>query len=284
MKRNVLNSPRLLELKKKRQRAVLDKILISLLGLLAIFISFTYLSRLNSLNINEIQIIGNKIVETEAIKTVVEQQITGKYLWFFPKTNILFYPKNDIRNELQDKFKRLKDINFSIQNNKILEISLAERVAKYTWCGATLPPIDTEDQKCYFLDEDGYVFDEAPYFSGEVYFKFYGLADNPLGSYFSKQNFKQLISFKDILISIGLKPVVLYITNDGDIQVFLSRGASSITGPRIILKMDADFQNVAENLEAALTTEPLQSEFKNKYSSLQYIDLRFGNRVYDKFQ
>jgi len=29
-----------------------------------------------------------------------------------------------------------------------------------------------------------------------------------------------------------------------------------------MFKADADFQNIAENLEAALTTEPLQSEFK----------------------
>jgi cell division septal protein FtsQ len=293
-KRNVLNSPRLLELKKGRHRAVLNKILLSLLGLLAVFVLLAYFSHFDSLNINEVQIVGNKIVDAEAIKTAVKQQVAGKYLWFFPKTNILFYPQNSIRNELQDKFKRLKDINFSIQNNKILEVSLSERVAKYTWCGATLPaqagspPIDAENQKCYFLDENGYVFDEAPYFSGEVYFKFYGLADlninNLLGSYFFKQNFKQLISFKDILVSIGLKPAALDITDDGDIEIFLSRGTSSTTGPKIILKADADFQNVAENLEAALSTEPLQSKFKDKYSSLLYIDLRFGNKVYYKFQ
>jgi cell division septal protein FtsQ len=287
-KRNVLNSPRLFELKKRKHRAVLNKILLSLLGLLAIFILLAYFSHFDSLNINEIQIVGNKTVDAEAIKTVVKQQVAGKYLWFFPKTNILFYPQNSIRNELQDKFKRLKDISFSIKNNKVLEVSLSERVAKYTWCGADLPPTDAENQKCYFLDEDGYVFDEAPYFSGEVYFKFYGLeninTNNPLGSYFFKQNFKQLISFKDILVSIGLKPATLDITDDGDIEIFLSRGSSSTTGPKIIFKTDADFQNVAENLEAALVTEPLQSKFKNKYSSLLYIDLRFGNKVYYKFQ
>jgi len=273
MKRDVLNSPRLLELKKHRHRAVLNKILISLLGLSAIFVLSAYLSRLSSLNIAEVQIVGNKIVDTEAIKTVVKQQVAGKYLWLFPKTNILFYPQNDIKNELQESFKRLKDINLSIQNNKVLEISLSERAAKYTWCGAGLPETDIANQKCYFMDEDGYIFDEAPYFSGEVYFKFYG----------EIYNFKQLISFKDILVSIGLKPVALYITDDGDIQIFLSGGTSPTTGPKIILREDSDFQNVAENLETALTTEPLQSKFKNKYSSLQYIDLRFGNKVYYKF-
>lgn len=247
----------------------MDKILIGLLGLLAIFFSAVYLSGLNSLNINDIEISGNKVVDTEAIKTIVKQQLAGKYLGLFPKTNLLLYPKKNIENELEDQFKRLENINLSIKNNKILEVSVNERTPEYLWCGAE-PNLEVE--KCYFMDENGHVFDEAPYFSGEVYFKFYG----------SIQNFKQLISFKDILISLGLKPVALYIANDGDIQIFLS-GGSFATAPKIILRVDTDFENVAENLQTALTTEPLQSEFKNKYASLQYIDLRFGNKVYYKF-
>jgi cell division septal protein FtsQ len=279
-KRNVLSSPRLTELKKHRRRAVLNKILLALFGLVAIFILLAFISRLNILNISQIEISGNKVVDTEALKGMVQEQITGKYLWLFPKTNILFYPKNNITNALQDKFKRLNSINLSIKN-KTLEISLSERIAQYTWCG-NIPPQTNNEQQCYFMDENGYIFDEAPYFSGAVYFKFYGVQSK---SYFFKQDFKQLIAFKDILIGFGFKPIALYITNNQDVEIFLSKGISSTStiGPKIIFKIDADLQNVAENLEAALNTEPLKSKFKNKYSSLEYIDLRFGNKVYDKF-
>ena len=291
-KRNVLNSPRLTELKKRRRRAILNKIFLSVFGLGAIFFLFTYISRLPNLNIVEIQIEGNKTVDTEILKTTIERELAGKYLWLFPKTNILFYPQNAIKNELRDKFTRLSNIDLSIKNNKILFVSLTEREAKYTWCGTGVssveilqgsPTPEIPKEKCYFLDENGYIFDEAPYFSGEVYFKFYGTTGQPLGSYFLKDKFKQLTSFKDILVNIELKPVSLYATKDGDIEIFLSRGSSATTLPKIIFKIDADFQNVAENLEAALTTEPLKSQLKNKYSSLEYIDLRFGNKVYTKF-
>ncbi|MFA5778457.1 MAG: hypothetical protein WC870_03170 [Candidatus Paceibacterota bacterium] len=294
-KRNVLNSPRLVELKKRRQKAILNKVLISLLGFSVIFILLAYISRFDNLNITEIQISGNKILETEILQTTVEQQISNKYLWLFPKTNILIYPKNAVKEELKEKFKRLKDVNLSIKNNKILEVSLTERIAKYTWCGTVMPaqvdPLqkNVDTQKCYFLDEDGYLFDEAPYFSGEVYFKFYGLTnlnDEGIGAgfYFSEPNFKQLISFKNALESMELKPTSLYIKENDDIEIFLSRGKTLPTGPRIILKKDSDFDKVAENLQTAITTEPLKSKLKNKYSSLLYIDLRFGNKVYYKFQ
>ena len=285
LKKNVLNSPRLLELKKHRRRAVWNKILIFFLGLGVIFASLAYLFHLDSLNISEIQIVGNKVIETETLQQTVTEQIAGKYLYFFPKTNILFYPQNNIKNELQNKFKRLKDINLAVKNKRTLEVNLSEREAKYTWCGKTLPLLDKGrvgegSEKCYFTDEDGFIFDEAPYFSGEVYFKFYGLVSE---SYFSKSNFQQLISLKDTLVGIGLQPVILYVKDNGEMEVFLSKGASAETNPRIIFKIDSDFQKVAENLQAALLAEPLLSEFKNKYSALQYIDLRFGNKIYYKF-
>ena len=294
-KRNVLHSPRILELKKKRRKSSIKNILFFLLGFLVLFTSLVFLSRLNAVNINNVEIAGNQIIDTNAIKEIVEQQISGKYLWVFPKTNIFFYPENSIKNALQEKFKRLENINLSIKNNHTLYISLAERKAAYTWCG--LAPLDSgtaiNETTCYFIDENGYIFDQAPYFSGQVYFKFYGSPDSatsetnnfdPSGFYFSQQHFQQLISFKNILVGFGLNPVALYLTNDGNVEIFLANANSSTAGPQIIFKLNDDYQNVAENLEAALTNEPLQSEFKNKYSSLLYIDLRFGNKVYYKFQ
>ena len=294
MKRNVLNSPRLLKLKKKRQRIFLNKIFLSAIVFFAIFAGLFYLSRLKQLNIAEIKISENKAIDAETAKMIVQEKISGNYLWFLPKTNILFYPKNNIKNELQNKFKRIKDVIFSVKNRKTLEISVTEREALYIWCNATLPESDTAAQKCYFMDENGYIFDEAAYFSGGVYFKFYGKISedgdlskresSPAGSYFAKENFYKFVLFKKILENMGLKPVALYQEDNGDIKFFLSRENSLSMGPEIILKVNSDFQKVAENLETALGTEPLQSNFKNKYSSLLYIDLRFGNKVYYKFR
>lgn len=288
-KRNILNSPRLLEMKRRKRRVLQNKILLSIFAFLIIFAGLTYISRFSVLNINSVEIIGNKVIDTQAIEKVVKRQIEGKYLWLIPKTNILLYPTNDIKKELDNKFKRLKDITFSIKNKKTLVVSLAERIGLYTWCGI-VPTEQNSDsnQKCYFLDKDGYIFDESPYFSGEVYFKFYGLTelieDVPSGFYFLKQNFQKLTLLKETFENMGLKPVALYLLDNGDVKIFLSTENSLFTGPEIIFKIDSDFKKIAENLEVALTTEPLQTDFKNKYSSLLYIDLRFGNKVYFKFK
>ena len=291
MKRNVLNSPRLTELKKRRRKAVLNKILLTLLGLVIVFFLLTYLSRLKNLNIAEIRVVNDGVVGTKEIKETVEGEMAGKYFYFFPKTNILIYPQNSIKDKLQNKFKRIKGVDLSIENNKILIVTISERMAKYTWCGTEIPGVgipqgsptpEFPKEQCFFLDEEGYIFDAAPYFSGEVYFKFFG-QPTPEDNYFFKQNFRQLTSFKDALVKLGLKPTSLYVVPNGDVEITLLPGSSATTLPKIIFKLDADMQNIKENLDTALNTEPLKSDFKKKYSSLEYIDLRFGNKVYSKF-
>jgi len=283
----ILNSPRLQELKKKRYKILKNKILFIVFLFILFLISLSLFYRWEKININTIKIIGNKVTETQMIEEVVREKIAGNYLYFLPKTNFLFYPKKEIENELIFKFNRLKDISFNVKNFRTLNISLSERIALYTYCGLTLPESNKysieslNEEKCYFMDEDGYIFDEAPYFSGEIYLKFYGIKNN---SYFFQPNFKKLISFKEILEKLEIKPVVFFIQNNGDIEMFLSSFGASSMGPKIIFKADTDLNQIIQNLQSILTTEPFKSDFKNKYSSLLYIDLRFGNKVFYKFK
>jgi hypothetical protein len=287
-KRNVLNSPRLSELKKRRRYAFLTKFLIFIL-LFGTFIGLgTYFSRLDDLNIDQIEISGIKTVEKNQVEQSVQAEISENYLWLFPKTNVLIYPKKDIRIALQNDFSRLTDIDLSLKDKKTLLVSVSEREPAYLWCGMTLPDeaSELEENKCYFMDREGYIFDEAPYFSGEVYFKLYGPIENenaPVGSYFSPKYFTQLISFKDTVMDMGIEPVMLNLLAGGDVEMFLAKKGANDRGPKIIFQPNADLENVAENLQAALSTEPLLSGMKNKYSKLEYIDLRFGNKVYFKF-
>lgn len=282
-KKSILNSPRLKELKRKRRRVRRNRVIFFAVCFLIIFFGLAFASRIDKINISEIKISGNKVIETEAVEKVVKENISGRYLWIFPKTNFLIYPKAKIKRELADKFKRFNDIKLSVQNIKTLEIFVFEREGKYTWCGAEFLEAN---EKCHFMDENGYIFDEAPYFSGEVYFRFYGpnaSTDNPFGSYFLQNDFAKIISFKDTIEKMDLKPSAFELGNDGDANIYLSSGITPSISPKIIFKLDSDFNKLAENLQAAISTDPLQTDLKEKYNSLLYIDLRFGNKVYYKF-
>ena len=283
--RNVLNSPRLLELKRRRTRAFFNRTFFYFLGFAAVLALAVYLSRLPGINIESIEVEGASIVESGAIRTTTQEKISGKYLWLIPRTNVLFYPKKKIVEALTSQYKRLGEINLSIKNNRVLLVVVTEHQPLYTWCGVDLL-MDTEaPRQCYFLDKDGYIFDEAPYFSGDVYFKFFGSqginSENPTGSYFAQEYFQSLTLFKQNLETQGLKPVIFFLKEDGDAELYLS-GIKN-PKPKILLRTDADMENLAGNLEAALRTEPLKTRFEKEYSKLEYLDLRFDNKVYSKF-
>ncbi len=314
-KRTTLSSLRVLELKKKRRRALKIKIFVILFLLVAILTGSVFLLRVPELNINteNFEIKGNKIIDTEFLEKVIQEELAGYYLYFIPKTSVLLFPKNKIEDRLADEYERLEEIKVSIKDKRVLELVVTERKATYTWCGedivsyAEVEPTDEmlEDRKCYFMNEEGYVFGEAPYFSGDVYLKFFGplsgiekqekntdevvdseevVEFDPKGKYFLPETFNKIVFFLDNVKNMKLKPASFVIMPDDEVELYLASEIPPPNAPKVIFKLDADLIKVAENLQASISTEPLKTELKDKYSSFLYIDLRFGNKIYYKFK
>src|SRR3989344_7224422 len=107
-KRDVFHSPRLLELKKKKKKAIRFKALIFISSLAVVLVFLFLIARSPKININAIEVSGNEIIESQQIKKVAEEKIGGYYLWFLPKANFIFYPRKGIEKELMESFKRLK--------------------------------------------------------------------------------------------------------------------------------------------------------------------------------
>lgn len=280
--RTVLNSLKLEELKKKKRKVLKLKIIIFFASFIICLAGLVLIFRWDKLNIQNIEISGNVVIETEDIEAVIKEEIAGQYFWVIPKTSFVFYPKNGIRESLENKIKRLKDISISVKDTKTLVVKLSERDIKYTWCGNDLPEEELGPDKgvCYFTDQEGYVFDQAPYFSGDVYFRFYGNLTEPLGSYFYQKYFNKFVYWKEALGLMGFDPVALKINADNEAEIFLSRGG--VPGPKVIIKADSDEVTIMKNLESALDTN-LKTALSEKYNKLLYIDLRFQNKVYYRF-
>lgn len=287
--RSILNTPRLEELKRKRRRILRNKVILFTVGFLLVFVGLNYLSRIPALSVKSVEVRGANILDPQNLKDNVQSILDSKFI-LFSKKNVFFYPKKKIKKVLFD-IPRIKSFDVHRENFNNLVIDIVERDSKYTWCGDNLPVdnLNPKDNKCYFMDENGYIFDEAPYFSGNVYFKFFGKTKNsdtetPTGSYFLPDNFEKFLLFKSNLEMMGLKSSAFLVKDDGDMELYLTSNSALSNTPKIVFKSDADLERVAENLQAVITTEPFATDFRNKYASLLYIDLRFGNKVYYKFQ
>lgn len=287
-RRSILTSPRLEERRRRRRRSLRIRMFITLGILFAIVASFVYVSRLPRLNIRTVDILGNKILDSDELASRVEADIAGRYLWLFPRSNFLIYPRERVKRDLLGEYKRIAAIDVSLKNTDTLDVTVSERQAAYAWCGTS---VAAADSTCYFMDDAGYIFDQSPYFSGDVFFRLYGAPTpgpdsapgSPLGSTYLPGQLGAILSFRDLLVGLGLRISGFESGTGGDMAFYLDSGAAIADSPRILWKSDADQTRIAENLKTALDTDPLATEFKKKYADLAYIDLRFGDKVYYKF-
>jgi len=286
--RDIPTSPRIIEI--RRQRRIL-KIRLGIL-FIVLFISIvwllSFLSGVKNVTIGEITITGTHIVDQLDIESQVRKNLVGKYFYIFPRSNSLIYPHDKIKKDLLLNFPRIESLNIYIDNLNSLRIDITERTGSYLYCGSKIPESKNEiGENCYFMNNDGFIFDKAPYFSGNVYFKYYiKLKDDaqPLGKQMlDVDRFHKLSRFIDDIGSLGLKPIYLEMGQNGINYLYLNHGTNN-TIPKIIFKNDDDLDIMLENISIAMSKKEFANEIKSKYGSLLYIDLRFKNKVLYKFQ
>ncbi len=286
------SSSRAIEMKqKKRSRRRLYALGIFFCTI-ALLVGFSYLSQLRATRIERVVITGNSTIEKDMILKAVQDELFGKYVYLFSKQNGLIYPKKKIEAHLLDVFKRLLDVKIDLTDLHTLNVQVTERDARYLWCGHQYEETigETSNTQCYYIDGNGYIFSEAPYFSGDVFLKFYGTglfnsSITPVGQQFlNLTDFNALLKFRDDVAALGLKTYGLVLDPVGEYHLYISPlTADRKVHTKIIFNKKNDLDAIVGNLKAALATEPFATEFKKKFDTLLYIDLRFTNKVYYKF-
>ncbi|MCX6754694.1 MAG: hypothetical protein NTU81_02610 [Candidatus Nomurabacteria bacterium] len=287
--RDIPTSPRIIEIKHNlRVRRLKFSILFFALFIFLIG-GFSYFSQDKHVTLEKLEITGTHIINQSDIEDEVLKDISGKYLHLFSRSNSFIYPHRQIYNNLLLNFPRIEKLSVYRDNLKTLHISLVERTGSSLYCGNDIPT-NKEDigENCYFINNDGFIFDKAPYFSGNVYFKYYMTLENNPVNPLAKQmmnidSFHKLSRFIDGISSIGFKPVYMTVGSNGTNSLYLNHG-ENYTTPRIIFNKDNDLDIIKDNLALSMGKKEFADEINSKYNTLLYIDLTFKNKVLYKFQ
>ncbi len=286
--KNLPTPQRIIEIKRKRRARNLRRVFLFLVLILTLAIASAYFSSNKKLTINEVKVEGTSIIDSVEVISRVEKNLEGKYYRLYSRANSLIYPKNKIYDDLLETFPRIKDLSIDRQNFNTLSIKIKERLGSYLYCGDSVPEIQSEvGENCYFINNDGYIFDKAPYFSGNVYFKYYTKIENqenPLSqNMIEAELFHKLMRFIDGIRDLNFKPVSLFMGEDGIFSLYLDHNDGDSI-PEILFKDENDLENILSNLSTAMNKSEFANEINSKYSSLSYIDLRFKNKVLYKFE
>ena len=270
-KRDILASSR--RLKRKR---ILFRVALGATGFLVLFAAVSALFYISAVRIKNISVSGNSTLESGEIISAASGFLRGKYFGIYPRDNILIFPKEEISAGLAEKFGRIKKVVVEGDFPDSLLINITERKPTALFCGAQ-PEADSreEDFVCFFIDEDGIVFERAPDFSDNVYVKFYAESEDGVSEKIPEKisGFKKMMKFTEAARRGGVDIMKVVMEKEGLRKFYISEGWY------IMLKENDDFQTALENLELAL-----EEKIKDSRKYLEYIDLRFGNKLFYKYK
>jgi len=246
--------------------------------------------------IEKVSVEGATEVSAQSIEETVLSILHEKIFNRIPKNNPVLLPNARITANIINKFPEIKSVNLiqkPLEHNLIIRIE--ERKPSAIWCrvspkidelSATSSEIIAKDvqtglfsaENCFFIDEQGFAFKDAPILSGGVVPTVYDETPQELvlkGTVFNPETLKFILEVKKELgaVNLNLTDFVIKSQSAGDLEILAPDNW------RIFFSLNDSATSQANALKRVLA-----EEIKGKRSQLEYVDLRVPDRVYYKYR
>lgn len=263
------------KIRKKRQRRRIWRIVLLSILLALFFTAFVFINRLPFFQMKGISVSGNILISTDMIESEVKKSIKYRSVWFglIPDTNVFFIPEKKIETALLEAIPRIEDVGVDISFKGILNIVVAEKNMRAVWC------TDKTRISCYDIDFEGNLFTRIQETVDSPYVYTGIMLDNASSSLVGK-NFiaPHLIDkserFMSYLKEKGFEPQYIDCNTELTCIAYVRAGANT----RIVFDLQSDLGLVSERLNVALESNAL------KEKEFAYIDTRFGNKLFYKYE
>lgn len=220
-----------------------------------------------SVAISSVIVEGTRQISPVQIETATLQALVAHEGMFYSRNTVITADLSGVADRLRKDFPRIEDVSVRRYGMNTIKVSLTERIPFATWCDAA------GEGACYHVDETGFIFEVAsethvsPSLRGGV------TQGESMGEYVLPGLFNRLRGFIVAFREIDMDSNAISISDDGvDVRM------SFAENPDVIVLLDDDPARVAQTINTARSAAPV----KEKYSNLEYIDARFGNRLYYK--
>lgn len=221
-------------------------------------------TRINAFTIYDVVVTGGTTVPHETIEREVREELVGAYWKLVPRTFALTYPHDEIAAALL-AHPRLHDVQVT-RDNRTLSVQFEEYLPHALLCA--------RDETCFFVDEQGFAFEQVPQLSGTALTRFTDDAREHIarGDTFDATRFagaEAFIAAAETELDMRIGSVTY--TEQGDI-VFLVNGGGElrVSGSR----------DLAESFENIKTVLAVPEYAHVEPGNFRYIDVRFPPKVF----
>lgn len=227
---------------------------------------------------------GNKAVSSRELFAVVAPHLEGAYAHLFSRRNIFAFPRRAIESDIIASSVRIESVAIERDGFSRLIITIVERDAVGLWCA----PPGVSAVSCYFIDATALAFAPAPRMNGRSFVAYErALPLKPIGAQLELQErFDELNEFIGFIAPLGfntrrvvwmddaLEIVTTFATAMGDEDVRLR---VPLTGP-----YEQAFTNLASIVRLQKDKKVGADEEPFIFANLEYVDLRFENKIFYK--
>ncbi len=263
------------KLKQRRRRRRIRLVILAFFVACVALSGAVALAHVRAIRISTIITEGQSAVPAETIREIAQRALAGRYGYLFPRDNIFLYPKTRIERALLAELPTVKTAELSAQNFTTLGIQVLERTPRARWCPSTGSGQADGGDGCYLADEDGVVYAPA---TTTGFLAYYGPAEGERlpRQYLHTEEFHSLTALVDALAQkegVSAVESVSVDENGRDVRVRFAGGFM------LLFSLADDGGDIFERFSLALTAEP----FLNRpLSAFEYLDLRFGDKLYYK--
>jgi cell division septal protein FtsQ len=248
--------------------------------LLLIFCAWgvSYVSYLPQFSIQSVSVVGTSQVPAKLVSDYVETILDNGSYHLLSRKNIFLYPRSSIEKAVVGYFPRIKSASVSRVSLLAtgITVSVEERQPYALWCS------DSSHASCYQMDHNGFIFAQASQIAStssvaQTQYVFEGgiaTSTAPIGQSFVPAHLPGLVVLLQSLGQAGFAAQGISVVNDQDFSIALTEGF------RLKASFGEDAGTLTRNLQLIISSDPLQG----KEQDLEYIDLRFGDRVYYKLK
>lgn len=256
-----------LKQKKKTVRKV--KAYLVLLACVLAVTGIVFLMRMQSIQIADVTITGNSFVPTEEIEKKTNEVLESYAIFVFPKSNIFIFPKRELVTEIK-KNPAVIDVTLNKRLFRGMDISVTEQEKEAIYCNSF------ERTECFYINKDGYLYSKVEggvALDEEIIIYLEGEQKKITEHVFDSALYGNVVSFIKASARYGVPVSNVYMKSDGLIEFNTQASA------RLITSRYDDLEKDFANLIALFDKEVLTKE---QLGGIDYIDLRFGNKVFYK--
>jgi hypothetical protein len=236
--------------------------------------------------ISGVQISGIDGADKQGIESLVASELGGGYFFLFSKHNFLLYPKSKIETEIVNRFKKVKTVKLSVHNKRELVISIETRGTFAKWCNPDMfvrmtvaSTSESTVTNCYNLDQDGMAFEQVQVKNESLPTLYKVINRDELGeNILDREKFERFNALLDKLAEIQIRPVSVLFRDTGDIEIYNEKGEE------FIFSGNDDVVAPVSNLRLLLDSDEFKNQTATSSKQINYIDLRFGKKIFFKLK